>query len=143
MRIINYLSIRQNALLEKVGINIDDKDYTVEELENMEDIIVKHIREKCIDENDNTTEEGKEYEDIVDIITDFEYEIDPGNISLSDEIEEDDYIELKDGRKGHLIDFTNEMYTVELDDEYKTGNPMEDIRIVTLFEIKRIISSEK
>lgn len=142
MRLINYISIRQNALLEKVGIIINDKEYTQKELEEMEDIIVKHIREKCIDKNDETTSEGKEFEDLVDIITDFEYENDPEKVTLNDQLKEDDYVELKNGKRGILIDITNEMYTIELDEEFKTGDIAEDIQIISIFEIKRIIPKE-
>ena len=142
MRLINYISIRQNTLLEKLGIIINDKEYSQKDLENMEDIIVKHIRKECMLTNDEITEEGKEYEDLVDIITDFEYENDPGKSTLNDQLSEDDYVELKNGKKGTLIDATNEMYTIELDDEFKTGDISEDIQIVTIFEIKRIIPKE-
>lgn len=42
---------------------------------------------------------------------------------------------MKDGRTGTLVDITENMYTVEIDDKYKTGKVDEDILIVESSEI--------
>lgn len=143
MRIISYLSVAQQNLLEKVGIQITDKDYTAEELEKMEEILVKYIREKCMDEKDEITTEGTRYEDLVDVISDLNYETNPDKLSLQEQLEEDTFIELKDGRLGTIVDITNEMYTVEIEERFKTGKIEEDIPIVSFLEIKRIVEKEE
>lgn len=51
-----------------------------------------------------------------------------------------DYIELKDGRKGHVIEKWDEgkCFDIELDEQYATKND-DRIEVVTYFMIKRLI----
>lgn len=139
MNLTHYLSLNQMHLLDKIGITLENKNYSETELKQIESIILQHIREKCIDSQNNTTPEGNNYEYIIDIISDFAYEIDPSKPSLREELEEDNTVELKDGRIGTIIDISNELYTIEVLPSYTTGNIDQDIPIVSVLEIKRKI----
>lgn len=82
---------------------------------------------------------GEEYEDIIDILVDFEDEINPEKNNIESYIEENDRVIMKDGRHGVLVDITENMYTIEIDDKYKTGKVDDDILIVESSEIADFI----
>ena len=46
------------------------------------------------------------------------------------EINEDDHVELNNGKSGIVADITNNVYTIEVDEKFKTGNIDDDIMIV-------------
>ena len=52
------------------------------------------------------------------------------NIDNSVEINEDDHVELNNGKSGIVADITNNVYTIEVDEKFKTGNIDDDIMIV-------------
>lgn len=95
MRLIEILNERQLKLCTKAEAEIENRDYTLDELYNIEQKLLSYLNLYCVDENDDTTELGEEYEDIIDKIVDFEDEINPS--SRNEEfLEENDKVEMKD-----------------------------------------------
>jgi len=139
MKLIEYLDERQLKLCSKASVEIENRDYNLEELETFEEKLLEYLNLYCIDEDDEITELGEEYEEIIDILVDFEDEINPNKSNIDSYVEENDRVIMKDGRHGVLVDITENMYTVEIDDEYKTGNIDEDILIVESTEIADFI----
>ena len=141
LMIIRRFTDRQKSLIKKAGIEIEDREYDLDELLHMDDVLLKDLNSDCIDENDDVTEEGCEYEDIIDKLVDLEYEANPSYTDelLSGYVEENSHVELNNGRRGVVADISNEAYTIEIDDEYKKGNVEDDICIVPLNAIRGII----
>lgn len=124
-------------LLADIGILLENKDYTVEEMEKFEDQIIEYINRDCVDGEDNLNGIGLEYEQILEKIIDFE------DGEIFEKYNEGDEIELKDGRIGIIIDITNEAYTVNLNSEYQTGDISEDIPIVEVKQIYGLVNKKK
>ena len=139
MKLINCLNERQIILCKKANVIIEDKDYDLKTLEDFEEKLLEYLNLYCIDYEDEVTPLGEEYEDIIDILVDFEDDINPEKNNIDSYVEENDRVIMKDGRHGVLVDITENMYTVEIDDEYKTGNVDEDILIVESSEIANFI----
>lgn len=135
MRLLKNLNERQIKLCEKAGIIIDDKDYNLEDLYNIEQKLLEYLNLYCIDKDDEVTSLGEEYEDLIDLFVDLEDTENPEKPGIENYIEENDKVKMKDGRYGTLVDITENMYTVEIDDRYKTGNVEDDILIVEASEI--------
>lgn len=123
----DYLNDDQVSLCEEAGIIIEDKDYSCEELFRIEHDITEYMNENCADEKFYLLEE--KFDEIIDILMDLENESDEINPMIL-EIYEDDHVELNNGKCGVIADITNNVYTIEIDDEFKTGNIDEDIMIV-------------
>ena len=123
----DYFSEEQQDLCREAGITIEERDYSSEELYNMEQQILAYIDENCMDEEFYKVEE--KFDDIIDIIMDLENEEAEDN-SLSIEYNENDHVELSNGKTGLIIDITNNAYTIEVDEQFKTGILDEDVMIV-------------
>lgn len=136
MKLLNNLSERQIKLCNKANIDIESKDYELNELYDIEQKLLKYLNLYCIDEDDEVTSLGEEYEDLIDLLVDLEDEQNPEKPGIENYIEENDKVKMKDGRTGTLVDITENMYTIEIDDKYKTGNVDDDILIVESSEIK-------
>lgn len=130
----DYLNDDQVNLCEENGINIEDKDYSCEELYKIEHQIVELMNEKCVDDKFYLIEE--KFDEVLDILMDLENESDEINPMII-EIMEDDHVELSNGKLGIVADITNNVYTIEIDDDYKTGNINDDIMIVASNSIIR------
>ena len=74
MILLDYLNEDQVDLCKEVGINIEEKDYSCEELYNIEHRIWDYINENCTDEKFYLMEE--KFDEIIDIIMDLENEND-------------------------------------------------------------------
>lgn len=72
MKIRNNLNEKEIELLKKINIKIEDRDYDIEELENIkEDIVFKG--EICnFDKNENPTELSEKYSNLADKFIEFE-----------------------------------------------------------------------
>ena len=127
MILLDYLNEDQVDLCKEVGINIEEKDYSCEELYNIEHKIWDFINENCTDEKFYLMEE--KFDEIIDIIMDLENENDETTPFISD-IDENDHVELSNGKMGTVIDITNNVYTIEIDEDLKNGNIDDDIMIV-------------
>ena len=68
-------------------------------------------------------------DEILDILMDLENESDEINPMIV-EINEDDHVELNNGKSGIVEDIKNNVYTIEVDVKFKTGNIDDDIMIV-------------
>lgn len=123
----DYLNDDQVNLCEESGIIIDDKDYSSEEIFNIEHKIHEYINENCTDEKFYLLEE--KFDEILDILMNLENEADEINPFIL-EINEDDHVKLNNGKLGIVADITNNVYTIEIDEEYKTGDIDDDIMIV-------------
>lgn len=123
----DYLNDDQVNLCEENGIFIEEKDYSCEEIFNLEHQIIEYIDENCAEEKFYLLEE--KFDEILDILMDLENENDEIN-PIFFEINEDDHIELNNGKTGIVIDASNNVYTIEIDEKFKTGNIDEDIMIV-------------
>lgn len=75
MKIKSRLNEKEIELLNKINIEIEDKDYDLDELEDIkEDIIFKG--EICnFDKNENPTELSEEYSNLADKFIEFEEEL--------------------------------------------------------------------
>ena len=135
MTLINMLNERQLKLCSKANVIIENKEYSMKELYDFEQRLLEYLNLYCIDEEDEVTELGEEYEEIIDLLVDYEDEKNPEKSNIETYLEENDKVEMKDGRTGILVDITENMYTVEIDERYKTGNIDEDILIVEAQEI--------
>ncbi len=122
-----YLNEDQIDLCKEIGITIEDRDYTYEELYTIEHEILDYINENCAEEKFYLMEE--KFDEILDILMDLENESDEINPMIID-INENDHVELNNGKCGTVVDITNNVYTIEIDEELKTGNIDEDIMIV-------------
>ena len=124
----DYFDEFQLGLFKDVGIMVDDRDYSCEELYSMEHEILEYINENCANEKFYQVEE--KYDEILDIIMDLENESDNINPMVV-EIRENDHVELNNGKSGVVIDLTNNIYTIEVDEIFKTGDIDNDIMIVS------------
>lgn len=124
----DYFDEFQLGLFKDVGIMVDDRDYSCEELYSMEHEILEYINENCANEKFYQVEE--EYDEILDIIMDLENESDNINPMVV-EIRENDHVELNNGKSGIVIDLTNNIYTIEVDEIFKTGDIDNDIMVVS------------
>ena len=132
----DYLNDDQVNLCCENGINIEEKDYSCEELFEIEHQILNLINEKCVDDKFYLIEE--KFDEILDILMDLENESDEVNPMVI-EIMDDDHVELSNGKLGTVADITNNVYTIEVDEDYKTGNIDDDIMIVASNSILRRI----
>lgn len=123
----DYLNDDQVNLCEESGIIIEDKDYSCEEIFKIEHMISEYMNENCADEKFYLLEE--KFDEILDILMDLENESDEINPMIL-EINEDDHVELNNGKSGIVADITNNVYTIEVDEAFKTGDIDEDIMIV-------------
>ncbi len=123
----DYLNDEQCNLCREVGIDIEEGEYSCEELYNIENRILDYINENCTNEKFYLIEE--KFDEILDIIMDLENESDEINPMIV-EINENDHVELNNGKTGVVVDITNNAYTIEVDEELKTGNIDDDIMIV-------------
>ncbi len=135
MKLLNSLNEHQIKLCKKADINLENKDYNLDELYNIEQRLLEYLNLYCIDEDDEVTSLGEEYEDLIDLLVDLEDAENPEKPGIESYVEENDKVKMKDGRTGTLVDITENMYTVEIDDKYKTGKVDEDILIVESSEI--------
>jgi len=123
----DYFSEEQQDLCREAGIIIEERDYSSEELYEMEQQILAYIDENCMDEEFYKVEE--KFDDIIDIIMDLESE-EAEDSTVTNEYNENDHVELNNGKTGIIIDITNNAYTIEIDENLKTGNLDEDVMIV-------------
>ena len=123
----DYFNENQLDLCRNAGVIIEERDYSCEELYNLERKILDYINENCADESFILEEER--FDEILDIIMDLENESEEIN-PLVVEINENDHVELNNGKTGYVIDITNNVYTIEVDEKYRTGNVDDDIMIV-------------
>lgn len=127
MYLKDYLSTEEMNLLEKSQLINQEKDYSFEELYNLEHEILEYINEHCAEEAFYKNEEI--FDKILDVIMDLENESSEVN-PIVIEIHENDHVELTNGKTGIVVDLTNNVYTIEVDEELKTGNIDDDILIV-------------
>ena len=113
----DYLNDDQINLCEETGIIIEDRDYSCEEIYQIEHKITEYMNDNCADENIYLLEE--KYDEILDILMDLENESDEINPMIV-EINEDDHVELNNGKSGIVADITNNVYTIEVDEKFKT-----------------------
>lgn len=132
MKLKEFLDENQIELCEKANITIEDREYTLEELCQIEHDIIEYVNERCIDEEFYLLEE--EYDKIVDIIMDLESEDNNDNQLIID-ASEGEHVKLSNGKTGIVVDATNNVYTVEIDEEFKTGSLDDDICIVAINSI--------
>jgi len=131
-----YFSEEQQDLCREAGIEIEERDYSSEELYNIEQQIIAYVEENCINEEFYKVEE--KYDDIIDIIMDLENE-EADDTAFAIEFNENDHVELNNGKTGYIIDITNNAYTIEIDEPFKTGNLDEDVMIVAENSIVRLV----
>ena len=74
MKIINRLNEREKELLKKIDINIEDRDYYSEELEEIKDNIVLNGEISSLDEQGTTNDLAMEYSNLADKFIEFEDE---------------------------------------------------------------------
>lgn len=132
MNLKEYLNDDQMELCEKANIYVENKEYTLEELCQIEHDLLEYVNEHCIDEDFYMLEE--EYDKIVDIIMDLESEDNNDNQLIVD-ASEGEHVKLSNGKTGIVVDATNNVYTIEIDEEFKTGNLDDDICIVAINSI--------
>lgn len=143
MNLKENLTVKQLDKLEDLDIIIGNEDYTEEQVLELEKDLLEYIEENCLAEGENKdninaklTEEGYEIREIVSTLSDILYA--EGDQDLVDEILEENEVKvkLKDGRIGLLIDVTNSVATVEIDEQFRTGNIDEDIAIIEHDELE-------
>ena len=143
MNLKENLTVKQLDKLEDLDIIIGNEDYTEEQVLELEKDLLEYIEENCLAEGENKdninaklTEEGYEIREIVSTLSDILYA--EGDQDLVDEILEENEVKvkLKDGRIGILIDVTNSVATVEIDEQFRTGNLDEDIAIIEYDELE-------
>ena len=139
MKLFECLNERQIALCKKANVIVENVEYDLETLERFEEKLLEYLNLYCIDEDDEVTELGEEYEDIIDILVDVEDDVNPDTSNIESYVEEGDIVIMKDGRRGVLVDITENMYTIEIDEKYKTGNVDDDILIVEASEIANFV----
>lgn len=132
----DYLSKEEILLLQNAGIIDEEKDYSFEELYGLEHEILEYINEHCAEEFFYNNEET--FDKILDVIMDLENESSEVN-PMTVEIHENDHVELNNGKTGIVVDLTNNVYTIEVDEKYKTGNIDDDILIVASNSILCIV----
>ena len=130
-----YFSEEQQDLCREAGVIIEERDYNSEELYEMEQTILAYVEENCINEEFYKVEE--KFDEIIDIIMDLEND-EANDTSLSIEFHENDHVELNNSKTGYIIDITNNAYTIEVDEQFKTGNLDEDVMIVAENSIVRL-----
>jgi hypothetical protein len=74
MKIINNLNEREIELLSKIDIEIEDRDYDWEEIEELKEKIVLDGEISNMDKNENPTTLSEEYSNLVDKFIEFEDE---------------------------------------------------------------------
>ena len=131
-----YFNEEQCELCKEAGVIVENRKYSADELYGMEKTILDYINDNCI--NEDFYEKEQKYDELLDIIMDLENEEDETN-PFAVEINENDHVELSNGKTGYVIDITNSVYTVEVDEKYKTGNIDDDIMIVASNSILGII----
>lgn len=131
-----YFSEEQLDLCREVGIVIEERDYNSEELYDLEQKILDYIYQNVANENFYMKEE--KFDEILDIIMDLENEEDDTN-PFQEEYHENDHVELNNGKTGYIIDITNNAYTIEVDEHFKTGNLDEDVMIIAENSIVRLV----
>jgi len=131
-----YFSEEQLDLCREVGIVIEERDYNSEELYDLEQKILDYIYQNVANENFYMKEE--KFDEILDIIMDLENEEDDTN-PFQEEYHENDRVELNNGKTGYIIDITNNAYTIEVDERFKTGNLDEDVMIVAENSIVKLV----
>ena len=131
-----YFSEEQLDLCREVGIIIEERDYNSEELYELEQKILDYIYQNVANENFYMKEE--KFDEILDIIMDLENEEDDTN-PFQEEYHENDHVEINNGKTGYIIDITNNAYTIEVDEKFKTGNLDEDVMIVAENSIIRLV----
>lgn len=143
MNLKENLTAKQLDKLEDLDIIIGNEDYTEEQVLELEKDLLEYIEENCLAEgeskdniNAKLTEEGYEIREIVSTLSDILYA--EGDQDLVDDILEENEVKvkLKDGRIGILIDVTNSVATIEIDEKFRTGNLDEDIVIIEYDEIE-------
>lgn len=137
MNLKENLEPEQLEKLEELDVIIENEDYTEEQVLELEKDLLEYIEENCLKEgeskdniNAKLTDEGYEIRNIVETLSEILYN--EGDADLVDDILEETEIKvkLKDGRTGILIDVTNNIATVEVDEKFRKGNIEEDIVIV-------------
>ena len=131
-----YFSEEQLDLCREVGIVIEERDYNSEELYELEQTILDYIYQNVAEDNFYMLEE--KFDEILDIIMDLENEEDDTN-PFQEEYHENDHVELNNGKTGIIVDITNNVYTVEVDEKFKTGNLDEDVMIVAENSIVKLL----
>ena len=131
-----YFSEEQLDLCREVGIVIEERDYNSEELYELEQKILDYIYQNVANENFYMKEE--KFDEILDIIMDLENEEDDTN-PFQEEYHENDHVELNNRKTGYIIDITNNAYTIEVDEKFKTGNLDEDVMIVAENSIVKLV----
>lgn len=132
----DYFSEEQLNLCREIGIIIEERDYNSEELYELEQKILDYIYQNVADEKFYLMEE--KFDEILDIIMDLENEEDETNPFQMD-IHENDHVELNNGKTGIVVDITNNVYTIDIDEKYKTGNLDEDVMIVAENSIVKLV----
>lgn len=74
MKIINRLNERELELLNKINIKIKDREYYLEELEEIKEEIVFNGEIRNMDKNENPTSLSEEYSNLADKFIEFEDE---------------------------------------------------------------------
>ena len=131
-----YFSEEQLDLCREAGIVIEERDYNSEELYELEQTILDYIYQNVADENFYQVEE--KFDEILDIIMDLENEEDDTK-PFQEEYHENDHVELNNGKTGIIVDITNNVYTIEVDEKFKTGNLDEDVMIVAENSIVKLV----
>jgi hypothetical protein len=131
-----YFSEEQQDLCREAGVVIEERDYNSEELYELEQKILDYIYQNIAEENFYLSEE--KFDEILDIIMDLEND-EAEDTSLSIEFHENDHVELNNSKTGYIIDITNNAYTIEVDEQFKTGNLDEDVMIVAENSIIRLV----
>lgn len=132
----DYFNEEQINLLIEAGIRVEDRDYSCENLYDIEHDLLDFINDNCANEDFYLKEEL--YDEILDIIMDLENESDEQN-PMTIEINENDHVELNNGKTGIVIDITNNVYTIEVDESYRMGNIDDDIVIVASNSILGVV----
>ena len=136
MILLEYFTEEQADLCREAGIIIEERDYNSEELYEMEHKLLEHINNNCMNEDFYMSEE--KFDEIIDIIMDLENEEAEDNFNTV-EFNENDHIELTNGKRGIIIDKTNNAYTIEIDEPFRTGNIDDDIVIVAENSIEKLV----
>lgn len=71
MKIINNLSKREIELLNKIDIDIEDREYNWEEIDDIKEKIVLDGEISNMDKNENPTTLSEEYSNLVDKFIEF------------------------------------------------------------------------
>lgn len=71
MNLKTDLSNINQELLNQIGVEIEDKNYSVEDIRKCENEIITHIMSKSL-KNMDLTKESKKYSKLIDILTRYE-----------------------------------------------------------------------